>query len=278
MRNFARFTTSLYRDPDFTSLTFEQQGVYFMLGLQPEVTAAGTLALTTGRWSRHAANCNRRELEELIVALEHHAGRHLVVDEDTEELLIRKFIKWDGGWSNSKRLPVVIEAVKAIVSVHIRDIAVEELRRIGSGIPHNATEKLARDAVSLKVEEYVSSFDRKKATVKLGDHNALDLNPNPQPGAVPVAADAGDSPPSMFCEQHPNGTTDPCGACARAREVYSAWVAGKLERDVTAQRLRRQAIDDCGLCDEHGKRVDGSGRILARVCDHSASVSGSVTA
>ena len=40
-RNYGRFTTTIWRDPDFTRLERARQAVYFMLCTQPEVTAAG---------------------------------------------------------------------------------------------------------------------------------------------------------------------------------------------------------------------------------------------
>lgn len=85
------------------------------------------------------------------------------------------------------------------------------------------------------------------------------------------------APPQPYCENHPGGTSDPCGACATKRK---AWIAANLERDqrATAQaadraeterqakreaaELRGAAIRACQMC------RDTNGYIGTAVCDH----------
>jgi hypothetical protein len=261
-RSYGRFTTSIWQDVDFTTLTQAQQGLYFTLGLQPDVTAAGLLSLTAGRWANLSADASRTVILAQLAELATHTGRHLIVDEDTEEVLIRTFMKWDGGWNNSKRLPVVIEAVCAIASVDIRRVAVDELRKIAASDATTDEQKRAREALS----DAISGFDRLTLSpLPL----TLNLNQLPTPGAVP--ANAQDEPPSMFCDEHPNGTTDPCGACARAREVYANAAQSKLDAEIEAKRIRAEAIAACPHCDPAGKRVDpNTQQVIARFCDHTA--------
>lgn len=267
MRAFGRYTTTLWQDPDFTSLTFEQQGVYFMLGLQPDITAAGTLALTTGRWRRNGAGCSRSHLESLIGALSASDGRHVITDEDSEELIVRKFIKWDEGWKNSKRVPVIFAALRTVRSVHIRDIAVEELHAISTGIAHTDTEKQARDTVSRYLDVYlkdaVTGFDRLR-TMPLSP-SPLTFNQNPLPGAV--AADT-DDPLSPFCSKHqPNGTEEPCGPCATRGLAYRRRIQQQAQADLDA-RAERQARADaaphCPHCQGGIWRIDDP----TIKCDH----------
>lgn len=232
-RSYGRFTTTIWRDPDFTSLTLEQQGAYFTLGLQPDVTAAGLLPFTARRWAKLSDGTSRDRFEQLIGELSEHDGQHLVVDEDTEELLIRKFIKWDMGWANSKRLPVVVDAVRTIQSVHIRDIAVEELRRV-------VTWHMASPAQQEAVRQAVSAFDRVVVT-EVGNvpqpltatHDPATATPERQPAAYV-------GPPSMYCSKHPNGTEQPCGPCGTARAAYAAWV----KSTAGAEADRRRAADE----------------------------------
>jgi hypothetical protein len=40
----------------------------------------------------------------------------VLVDEDTEELLVRTFVKWDGGYKHAKRVLAVAAYTKAIRS------------------------------------------------------------------------------------------------------------------------------------------------------------------
>jgi len=255
MRNYGRFTTSLWRSPEFTSLTQPLQAVYFMLCTQPDVTAAGSLAVTAGRWSKLAADATRSGITEQVEALAAHAGRHLVLDDDTEELLIRKFIKWDGGWANSKRLPVVVDAIKAIASPQIRDIAVDELRKLAAS---DVASPVQREALC----HALSPFDR--VVVTEGDYNPQPLNPIPEREPF----DASDEPLSMFCKQHPTGTEDSCGPCGTAFRRYKAAAATKLEAEVGAKRAAAEARAACPNCNEHGFRLDPKTRQPAGRCTH----------
>jgi hypothetical protein len=236
VRNYGRFTTSIWQDSDFTSLTQPLQAVYFTLGLQPDVTAAGTLALTVGRWAKLSAGVTRGQLLEQVQQLCEHAGRHLVIDEDTEELLIRKFMKWDQGWSNSKRLPVVIDAVSAISSVHIRDIAVDELHRLAASPATSDEQKRSRDALS----HALTAFDRLRVT--LGDHipepHSATHDPEPE-SLLGEPPDASAGPPSMFCSKHPDGTEKPCGPCGTAKLRYAAWVKSTAGREAERRAQKR---------------------------------------
>jgi hypothetical protein len=175
MRNYGRFTTSIYKDNDFRALTVAEQGVYFMLGLQAEVTAAGTLPLTLQRWARMSADFDRDELAETLSVLDQRG--HIVVDWDTEELLIVKFVKWDGGVGNEKRRPVIREAACAIESKRIRHRLAYELTRLGYA---DMASEVSEDGVA----DAQSGFDRVVVT-----EDELDpATPEPHPATpAPVA-------------------------------------------------------------------------------------------
>ena len=269
-RSYGRFTTSIWLDPDFTSLTLEQQGAYFTLGLQPDVTAAGVLPYTSRRWSKLSDGTSRERFEQLVALLAEHSGEHLLVDEDTEEVLIRKFIKWDMGWANTqKRLRVVLDAVDAIASARIRAAAVGELRKIpasGIGSPE------ARDALSRELQiryppnlHTVTGSDRVVVTTRTrttATHNPETATLEREP-ATEVAL-------SPFCKTHPDGTTEPCAGCARARTVYDR--RSKAAQDdaaaskAAAASARTTAIRSCPRCDDNGFALDSNDK--AYRCNH----------
>jgi hypothetical protein len=258
-RNYGRFTTSIWRDPDFTSLTLEQQAVYFMLCTQAEVSAAGALPLTLRRWANLAIDSNVEDLEGLLEDLEE-AG-HVAVDRGTEELLIVKFMKWDGGWRNEKRAPVVRDAVKAIVSVHIRDIAVDEVRRF---MASDALSNIARNALSDALSDGTSGSDRDVVT--LGDQVPQPFTPNLEREPV----DASDDPLSPFCPPHqPDGPPGACRDCG-TRRVAREYRGEQAQRETAAAKLARlEAIADCRRCNENGF-IEGPAHELLGVCGHSS--------
>lgn len=154
-RSYGRFTTSIYRDKDFRALTLAQQGAYFMLGLQAEVSAAGTLSLTLRRWSRLASDQTADSFGAVLAEVQ--KLEHVLIDEDTDELLIVKFVKWDGGYTNSKRLPVVREAALAIESSTLRYALAVEMHKLGLV---DIASELVPDALSDRASDAVSPSDR----------------------------------------------------------------------------------------------------------------------
>lgn len=97
--------------------------------------------------------------------------------------------------------------------------------------------------------------------------------PHPNPLLVetecegPVGGDPGsahtDSAPPRFCANHPNGTRDRCGDCANARTTFTEWQVRRSEELIAAdsaaedaRRRRREAIDNCRLCDDFGRLDD----------------------
>jgi hypothetical protein len=135
-RSYANVATAIWRDPDFLRLPSRAQRTYFLLITQEDISAAGTLPLTIRRWSRLCADGDagaiRADLETLT------AARFVVYDEDTEELLVRSFVRWDAGYGNPKRRPVILRAAAAAMSTAVRQGLAAEFERLGlpiDGIP-----------------------------------------------------------------------------------------------------------------------------------------------
>lgn len=240
MRNYGRFTTTIYRDEDFRALTLAEQAVYFMLGLQPEVTAAGTLPLTLRRWANMAEGLTRDDLAETLSVLAEHG--HILVDWDTEELLIVKFVKWDGGINNDKRRPVIREAALAIESKPIRHRLAHEIAKLG----------YADMASAFSVEgasEAQSGFDRVVVTEGESVPNPQTATTNPS-SATPEGEPLGDAEPSPFCSKHPNGTEKSCGPCGTAKLRWTRWAKSQPAREAAAKRDAQSLRQNCPDC--HG--------------------------
>lgn len=80
------------------------------------------------------------------------------------------------------------------------------------------------------------------------------------------------TPPKPYCEKHPDGTDDPCGACRRARETRTEWDTTNAKAERAARRhgeleSRALAIGACRLCDSAGYRVRVDGG-KGGVCNH----------
>jgi hypothetical protein len=137
-RNYAQFSTAIWRpEDDFGELSLSAQWCYFMLGTQPDISAAGVLSLNVRRWSKRARGVTRDVVVEALQELQ--AAGKVFYDYDTEELLIRAFVKADGGYGNRKRQPVIERAALELESPRLRGILAAELRKLG----HPTMTKLA---------------------------------------------------------------------------------------------------------------------------------------
>jgi hypothetical protein len=128
-RTYGNIVTAIWLDPEFCALSAGAQRTYFMLVTQPDIAACGTLALTRRRWSKTVAEHERPNFPAWLTELEH--ARYVLVDEDTEELLVRTFAKWDGGYKHSQRVQAVVATAESIRSPILRASIATELASLG---------------------------------------------------------------------------------------------------------------------------------------------------
>lgn len=129
-RSYATSPTNRWRaGGPWRLLPARAQWLYQALTTQPDISAAGTLPLTSRRWADLAADTSVTDILAALEALQ--ASRWVVVDHDTEEVLLRTFIADDRGYNNVKRRPVILAAADAVSSPLIRASLTTELRRLG---------------------------------------------------------------------------------------------------------------------------------------------------
>jgi hypothetical protein len=127
-RGHGRILTSIWDDDDFLDLDEREQRLYLFLISQPNLNHAGLLPLTLRRWSRKAKGLTSAELEKRLQALE--AARFIVMDDDTEELLIRSFVRNDGVWKQPKVMGAMVSGAMEISSRRLRRALLAEVDRI----------------------------------------------------------------------------------------------------------------------------------------------------
>lgn len=279
-RTFARITTSIWRSRKFVEdLTLEQQGAYFMLESQGEITAAGTLALTERRWAKLSKGMTPERLRAQLDELER-AG-HVLIDDDTEEVLVVKFVRFDGGYTNVKRIPVIRDAARAIASPRLRAALAVELADLGlTGVasdldpdsppdtpsppPRNSPSRPGRDRAS----DAVSPSERVGVTeVEEEIPQPLTATPEGEPSAAASGMPDDDEPPP-HCARHPDGTADPCGACGTARQRNRAWHAQRDASQAAARRALAAARAACSRCNDQGFLEHPVTRDYLGRCDH----------
>jgi len=236
--------SAIWNDPHFRKLTGAAQRAYLMLVTQHDISSAGTLALTMNRWAGYAIDTTSDALSEALSELESH--RFIVVDGDLEELLVRKFVKWDRGYTNEKRRAAIIHAAKSALSPRVRETLALELRKLG--MP---------DALSDGASDTPRGGYTQDLVTEVSTDRSLDPEPEKEPTPIPLAA--GTAPPE-FCPKHPDGTDKPCGPCKTARLRRLSW-------EKTARATAIKARDSCPRCRGSGWIEDENGN-PARKCPH----------
>ncbi|AWT42601.1 MULTISPECIES: hypothetical protein [Streptomyces] len=127
-RGHGRILTSIWEDTDFLKLDEREQRFYLFLISQPNLNHAGLLPLTLRRWSRKAHGLTSADVEKRLQSLDD--ARFIVMDDDTEELLIRSFVRNDGVWKQPKVMGAMVSGAMEISSRRLRRALLDEVERI----------------------------------------------------------------------------------------------------------------------------------------------------
>ena len=159
-REFAKVYMSIWGNPDFTRLSVGAQRLYMFLISQPDLSRAGTITLAFNRWLSRVVGYSR---EELLADLSELAQtRFVVVDEGTEELLVRSYIRNDDGWKSPNIMISVSAAARQVMSETLRAVIRQEVAKINTdGLPVKINDKTGRSTkefVDLVIAQLVDSL------------------------------------------------------------------------------------------------------------------------
>ncbi|GAB3304086.1 hypothetical protein EK0264_03610 [Epidermidibacterium keratini] len=129
-RAYGSISSLIWRDGDFTSLPIEAQWLYFALVTQPDISSAGVLTLAERRWAGYTSNPQQHP-DDIMTALEVLADKRFVgVDVSTSEVLVRSFIRHDGGYQNTKRHKAIAAAIRSVASPMLLAIIQREIANL----------------------------------------------------------------------------------------------------------------------------------------------------
>lgn len=127
-RDHARVKTSIWDDPDFIALRVNEQHLYLALMSNKGLSRAGVVDYIPSRFDKLAADLTAPKFIRAISGLS--AARFVVLDERTQELLLRSYVRHDGVLDRVNMGKAVGTAFEAIVSVRIRRAIGDELARL----------------------------------------------------------------------------------------------------------------------------------------------------
>lgn len=132
-REHANIQIDIWNDPDFRELSASAQLLYIQLLSSATLTYAG---VADWRPKRIAVLSKGRTPADVVAAMkELVTGLFIVVDEDTEEALVRSYFKWDGLMLKPNVAKAMVKAWAKVHSLTIKAVIVHELRRLSLQFP-----------------------------------------------------------------------------------------------------------------------------------------------
>lgn len=131
-RDHARIRLDIWDDEDFCNLTTTAQWLYFRVLSHASLSYCGVADWRPGRLAASANDATASDIEAFAIELER--GNYFVVDRDTEEVLVRSFVKHDelmGKWNMAS---AVARTWSEVASKPLKGVVVHELHRLmGAG-------------------------------------------------------------------------------------------------------------------------------------------------
>jgi hypothetical protein len=127
-RTHARLKLAMWADEDFRDLPGESQWLYMLLMTSSGLSYAGVADWRPARIAPMAVDVSPDRVESAAVELEQ--NHYIVIDRDTEEVLVRSFIRNDGLMEQPNVAAAMVKAYGAIASRTLQAVIVHELKRL----------------------------------------------------------------------------------------------------------------------------------------------------
>lgn len=248
---------SIWGDPEFRSLPRHAQCMYAQL-LSLKVDRAGMLPLHVAHWAKGCDELTESEVWDDLKLLA--ARRFIVLDEDTDEVFIRTYMRHNQMGKYPQFVKAAIRAARLVESPILRAEVAVELTKLGR------PEASACAAELNGAGTLPEPFENPAGTVPEGFSNpAVTVNPSGTvregwgsgsgsgTGSPSVGGYVGEAP-AETCPKHPNGSSQPCGPCRQARRSFEAWTDAQAAADAERRATRRKQIDACPYCDDNALR------------------------
>lgn len=143
MSDYGKLMSRIWGDKDFTVLTAREQQVFMMLFSFPTRNLAGVVPLTLRRWASVTSDGTIENITAALEVLVH--GRFVLIDWETEEVLIRTYIRNDEVWKQPNMMVRCLKFCGDVASDKLRSSIAEELERVAKELM--PTEKPAQQKI-----------------------------------------------------------------------------------------------------------------------------------
>ncbi|WP_305780053.1 hypothetical protein [Nocardia nova] len=289
-REYAPIRLAIWGDDDFRALSPRAQHLYFVLLTSPSLSYCGVADWRPGRIAANATGWSADEVHGAAAELVR--GLFIVIDHDTEEVLVRSFVKHDGLLKNPKTSVSMAMAFAGTASATLRGVLVHELVKLHRTQPdlkgwgqEKVRELLSRNAVdpaALPLDYPVGlgvgyplglreglPVDQ---PVGFGEVQGEGLGEGflPTPAPAPSSSSIGgyvtgerhqgdvserNDPPPPRCPDHLHHPNPPaCGGCADARREREAHDAA-----ATRAKLERESAEKRRAAEDRARAIAACG-------------------
>jgi hypothetical protein len=163
LSDYGKLLLSIWSNREFTCLNAREQQVFMLLLSYPTRNLAGVLPLTLRRWASATADATVANVQAAVDVLAKTAGPFILVDEDTEEVLIRTFIRNDEVWKQPNLMTSALKCCRGVASLKLKSTLSTELFRVVNLMPtgtpaqkkiHAATLEVAKSLVETPNEAF----------------------------------------------------------------------------------------------------------------------------
>lgn len=283
-RDHTRVNLDIWGDDEFLELPVDAQNLYWRLWTSPDRTYCGSHEWRPGKLVQSAGDWTLPRLQAAAAVLSERL--FLIIDVDTEECLLRSWIKHDGLWKQPNMAVSMATARAGLGSKVLRGVIVHEVKKLVEAEPEQGGWK--RDEVKKMLRQNAidpASIPPFNPGPNGGVNPPADPHVNPlinpyghpgvNPPADPPSTTATSTPTATtggylsrerhlgerpHCPRHPheNSKGERCIDCQTRREWDEAAEQRRKDDQLAVRRRRREAIDACALCDHNGKREIGN--------------------
>jgi hypothetical protein len=143
-QDFAPLLRSIWSDEDWRALSMDAQHVYLLLLSHPDRNSAGVLSLTLRKWTRLARDLSPDRLDAALTELDD-AG-FVVIDESTEEVLVRAFIRRATVYKHIRMMANALREASEVESDRLRSALGQELVRLPKLAIPSSNDRMAAEA------------------------------------------------------------------------------------------------------------------------------------
>ena len=274
-RSYAAIHQRIWADPQWRALDVNAQHLYLLLLSQPQLNLAGVLPLQLRKWASCVAGW---DIADVATALDRlREDRFVLVDEDTEEVLVRSLIRNDGTYKIPNALKSLLQVAEGTQAQALRTELAAELGRLEPLTGKKADESrglIAATRLALGGVPGPDGPDGEPMAEPMPDgllatHGGTVDSTHPQPMAEPIGSGSGsgtslslvwnlggesappppDEPP--LCAKHDGMDRDLIPGCRACKRLRENWEATRAEAAKPPPKPTW-----CGHCNETSRLVE----------------------